>query len=83
MQVMALANTLAPAHAELRKLGFSVTRQPALGSLRSILRAERPGLVLEADDTLQLLGLATLVERRGEKWRPTDCEVDAFLGLES
>ena len=81
IHIAAEANTLAPAYSELLKLGFSVTQIPGRQTASFILRAERPGLVLEAEDTLQLLGLATLAERRHANWKPTDSEVDAFLRL--
>jgi hypothetical protein len=46
------------------------------------MKAERSAIVLTADDTLQLLGLALLWERRGaDATRPTDDEVAAMATL--
>jgi len=82
IRIAAAANMLAPAHSELLKLGFSVTQVAASERGPSILRATKASLVLEGEDTLQLLGLATLAEKRGANWEPTDSEVNAFLRLE-
>ena len=80
MRLDAAANTLAPALAELRKIGFTVRSQDGAGY--SYL-AERRDVVLWADDVLQLLALAILYERRGDAaCRPTDAEVQDLLRLE-
>jgi len=74
----AAANTLAPALAELRHMGFTVRKQGDSGYL-----AERPGLVLGGDDVLQLLALAVLSERRGDAaCRASDAEIENLLALE-
>jgi hypothetical protein len=77
----AAGNTLAPAYAELQKLGFSLSLVPKSNGEESWIRAERAGLRLEAPDPLQLLGLAALVNRRGASWMPTGSEIDAMLKL--
>ncbi len=82
LHIVAAGNTLAPALAELIKLGFSVSGVVASPSGESFFRAEKVGLVLDGRDTLELLGLATLAERRGEDWAPCDSEVDALLDLQ-
>jgi len=81
IRIAAAANTLAPAYSELLKLGFEVAQISTSRTGPAILRATRAGLMLEAEDTLQLLGLATLAERRGANWEPSDGEVDAFLRM--
>jgi hypothetical protein len=82
LRIVAAGNTLAPALAELRKLGFSVLRLVGSSSGDSRFRAEKAGLVLDADDILQLLGLATLAERRGADWKPSNSEVADLLALQ-
>ena len=78
MRLDAFANTLAPALAELRSMGFGVTKQDDASYL-----AERRDLTLCADDVLQLLALAILGERRGDAaCHPTDTEVQDLLSLE-
>jgi hypothetical protein len=74
----AAGNTLAPALAVLRELGYAVSRHE---SEERLLRAENQTCVFLADDPLLLLGLVKLYEVRGEKWRPSDAEVDDLLGL--
>lgn len=70
------ANTATCALGELQARGYSVT-----GS-GGVMKAERSAIVLTADDTLQLLGLALLWERRGaDATRPTDDEVAAMATL--
>jgi hypothetical protein len=82
LHIVAAGNTLAPALAELVSLGFSVSRIVVSGPSEPFLRAEKLGLVLDASDPLELLGLATLAERRGAAWVPSDDEVDALLKLQ-
>ncbi|MFL6606029.1 MAG: hypothetical protein ACJ8R9_32530 [Steroidobacteraceae bacterium] len=82
LHIVAAGNTLAPALAELVSLGFSVSRIAVSGPSEPFLRAEKLGLVLDASDPLELLGLAMLAERRGAAWVPSDDEVDALLKLQ-
>jgi len=72
-------NTLAPALASLKALGYEVSRDT---SGQRLYRAENAVCSLSAEDPLLLLGLAKLYEVRGENWHPTDSEVSAFLGME-
>jgi hypothetical protein len=83
LHIVAAGNTLAPALAELTKLGFSVFAVVASVSGESFFRAQKVDLILDASDTLELLGLATLVDRRGTDWAPSDSEVEALLDLHS
>ena len=62
----------------VRSLGFHVR---PLG--RGIYAAERPDVLLIAEDVLYLLGLAILDDRRGEACRPTDAEVADLLALDA
>jgi hypothetical protein len=78
--IASAGNTMAPALAELRELGFVVSQGPDDSLL---LQAENGQYRLLAEDMLQLLGLASLAIRRGEKWAPTDAEVAALLTLEN
>jgi hypothetical protein len=80
MKLDASANTLPPALAELRSMGFAVRKEDSasFGYL-----AECRDVVLRADDVLQLLGLAVLTVRRGDAaCRPTAAEVESLLKLE-
>jgi hypothetical protein len=81
LHIVAAGNTLAPALAELVSLGFSVSRVVISAPGESFLRAEKSGVVLDAGDPLELLGLAMLAERRGAEWAPSDVRVDALLKL--
>lgn len=77
--ITAAANTLAPALAALRAIGFSVSRDA--DGLR-LYRAESLQCSLSAEDPLILLGLAKLYEIRGRSWQPTDAEIAALLSME-
>lgn len=77
--ITAAGNTLAPALASLKALGYEVSRD--VGGLR-LYRAESAVCSLSAEDPLLLLGLATLFDLRGENWQPTNAEVDAFVDME-
>lgn len=76
--ITAAGNTLPGTLAVLTSLGYAVSV-----SGDDAFRAERADCVLVADDLLALLGLATLFERRGEKWLPSDDEVTEFLSLDA
>lgn len=76
--IASAANTLAPALSVLQELGFAVSRVP---DSESLLRADNGHIELVAEDTLLLLGLASLALHRGASWEPTDAEVDAVLRL--
>lgn len=77
--IIAAGNTLAPALAVLRGMGYEVTRES--GGDRSYVAVNR-FCSLIAEDPVTLLGLAKIYEVRGNSWRPTDSEVSAFLALE-
>jgi hypothetical protein len=72
-------NTLAPALAVLKNLGFIVSRQK---DGMAALQAENDQFSLTAEDPLQLLGLACLALHRGVSWRPTDAEINELLRLD-
>lgn len=75
-------NTFAPALAALKSAGFAVTVASSNGAGEvQLLQAENSAYRLIAEDALQLLGLAKLVEVRGNSWLPEDSEVEEFLRL--
>ncbi len=78
--ISAAGNTLAPALAVVRALGYEVTREPA--GLRRY-KAVNSRCELFAEDPLQLLGLIQLFESRGASWQPSDAEVSELLVLEA
>jgi hypothetical protein len=82
MHLAAAGNTLAPALAELRRVGYAVSRLDGAGGTTNY-RATRASDVLTGDDVLQLLALATLLERRGDAaCVPTDAEIADVLRLD-
>ncbi|WP_457351578.1 hypothetical protein [Roseateles sp. P5_D6] len=76
IQLAAASNTLAPALAVLVRKGYVVSREG------DGYRADSSTRQLQADDPLQLLGLAAMLDERGASWQPTDEEVEAILQLE-
>lgn len=78
--IAAAGNTMAPALAVLREIGFTVTKQL---SAEGLYEAVGKGCTLVAEDPLTLLGLAKLYEVRGAGWRPTDAEVSEFLEIDN
>jgi hypothetical protein len=77
VHLAAAANTMAPALAVLCRKGYVVTRQGYT------YRADSGARSLLADDPLQLLGLAALLDERGESWQSTDEEIDALIALDA
>jgi hypothetical protein len=63
--------------AVLERLGFVVTQELSGGEEEWL--ALREDLHLRAESPLQLLGLLTMREHRGEDWAPTDSEVQSML----
>ncbi len=76
--IAAAGNTLAPALAVIRGMGYQVTLEAGGDALYV---AERGICALKAEDPLTLLGLVKLYEVRGRNWKPTDAEVSALLAL--
>ena len=72
-------NTLAPALAVLRGMGYDVKRESGNDGWYAAISSR---CSLRAEDPLALLGLAKLYEARGAKWQPSDEEVSALLALE-
>jgi hypothetical protein len=68
-------NVLPAALASLRALGYVVT----FTNNGRLCKAESAGCTLVAEDPLLLLGLVKLHEVRGNKWQPTDAEVQEYL----
>ena len=73
MRVSSAGNTEVPAYLVLIKKGFDVSNK----NERWIAHNEQHEL--SADGLLELLGLVTMCEERGEDWRATDNQTDAFL----
>jgi hypothetical protein len=69
-------NVEVPCILALRSQGFTVSM--TIVAEHEEWRAERPDLVLVADDPLGLLGLASLRQHRGREWRASDQEIDVF-----
>ena len=70
---------MAPALAEVRALGYEVSRDIDVGGAYVAVGSN---CRLIADDPLALLGLIKLYELRRSNWAPTDAEVSAFLVME-
>lgn len=66
-------NTLVPAALTLEQLGFDVLATPE----QTV--AARGELRIVASDPLTALGLATIVQVRGENWQAADHEIDVWL----
>jgi len=78
--VAAAGNTMAPALAVLKGLGYDVSRHISSNGTEEF-HAHGLQAHLVAEDILQLLGLAALVRERGAQWLPSDPEVEALLRL--
>ncbi len=73
-------NTLIPAYLALQTKGYRVWWERS-GSAPDdeTWFAEGPLGKFIADDTLQLLGLITMREVRGESWQASDDQIDEFM----
>lgn len=68
---------MAPCWSVLRELGYAVTIEHTASD--ELWIAQRGEVKLQASDPCALLGLAKLVEMRGESWRVSDEQIDQFL----
>jgi hypothetical protein len=79
-QIANAANTLIPAYLALQSKGYRVwwERDGSTPDDETWF-AEGPLGSFIADDTLQLLGLVTMREIRGESWYASDDQIDEFM----
>ncbi|MBI1852821.1 MAG: hypothetical protein HYR85_20970 [Planctomycetes bacterium] len=74
-RIVQAGNTVVPGLLALEQLGFVVT--VIRDSSGERISARNGDVVCEADDPIAVLGLARLLEIRGDDWRATDAEIDA------
>ena len=76
MKISDAANTAIPAYLVLREMGFDVrVNRSADGESWHATRGEHE---YSAEDTVTLLGLVAMHEARGQDWKATDEQIDAF-----
>lgn len=68
-------NLEVPSYKTLRESGYRITKKDGVWT------AENDFWILNAESQIELLGLASLVEKKGDNWRVTDDEIDEFLKL--
>ena len=68
---------MAPCWSVLEELGYTVTTRHTAGT--EIWIAQKAGEELQAHDPCTLLGLAKLVEVKGECWQAPDEQITEFL----
>ena len=80
LTIMDAGNTVVPAYPALRPRGYTVRLDERLADgPEERWTAEDSRCALSADDPLTLLGLAALVETRGDRWQASDEEIDRFV----
>lgn len=67
------SNVLAPAYALLVEKGFKVYKD------QDYFVAENKKVQFKAEGTIQLLGLVSLYEEKGEEWQVDDTVIDHYL----
>lgn len=72
-KLSATGNTEPPAFELIKALGFTVSKND------DIWKAENEKALFFAASPLELLGLITLYNAKGENWRVSDEKVDAFV----
>ncbi|MCF7559469.1 hypothetical protein L3X39_02380 [Sabulilitoribacter multivorans] len=68
-------NLEVPSYKILKELGYNIIKQD------EIWVAENDYWTLQAKSQIELLGLANLIEKKGDNWRVTDNEIEEFLKL--
>ena len=77
MKLSATANIETPSYICLEEEGYEVTVIDSVCG-RSIAIAKKGAIELVGNTMLELLGLAALVQKRGESWQATDTETEKF-----
>ncbi|AXT54648.1 hypothetical protein D1815_02350 [Aquimarina sp. AD1] len=67
------ANLGAPSYKMLLELGYEITIEGKTWI------AESDDWILRSEGPIELLGLANIVEKKGENWKVTDSEIAEFL----
>ena len=73
------ANTMTPAWLVLLEKGFEISKSTIGGTLYFVPTKE--DCTFLADDPVTVLGLISLFEARGEDWKASDPEIDAFMAF--
>jgi hypothetical protein len=79
MIIAAAGNTEVPACLVLESKGFRVTIRRDTDAQTEIWTAIKGDLTLHGSSPLELLGLLTLHDARGDDWRASDSDVTNFL----
>ncbi|MET4108250.1 hypothetical protein [Hymenobacter sp. UYP22] len=74
----AASNVLAPAFYVLEEKGYQVH----FNREQDWWVAEKDGVQLIGYSTIELCGLAYIYEMKGEEWRASDEQIDAFMQLD-
>ena len=77
-RIAAAGNTEIPAYLVLCEKGYSV-RKDKKENGEELWYAEKADQIFVAEGPIELLGLAAMYENRGENWKATDSEVEAFM----
>jgi len=77
IRLFAAANTMAPCYYALLELGYTVENE-MIDDLE-LWHANKEDQTLSAIDPCMLLGLAKIIEMRGQNWRVSDEKIELFL----
>ncbi len=79
MNIAAAGNVEVPAYLVIIAKGYDVSREESANSLDDVWTARKDENSFSANGLIELLGVITIAEARGENWRATDEEIDRFL----
>lgn len=71
----AAGNLEVPCYKMLKDSGYELTKK------NGVWTAENDNWILKAESQIELLGLAHLVEKKGDGWRATDDEIEEYIEL--
>lgn len=72
-------NVVVPAYLALRSKGYSMHRERHNDGREETWFAESDSIRFVAEDPVTLLGLVAMAESRGNDWKATDQQIEAFL----
>lgn len=79
MHIMAAGNVEAPAWLVLRSRGYTVERHIRAHPSQDVWTASKGNQSFSGEGPIELLGVVTMFEERGNAWQASDPEISEFL----
>lgn len=78
MQISSAGNSDTACYSVLIEMGFSLELLSSGDPAEPWIRATKDELTFNAGSPVEVLGLVAMHQARGDRWKPSDVEVDAY-----